>query len=196
MRLATRMKITYGMVFFIPILLMVITFWGMGRIELRTLRQKYDMQNAGMEVLIDPFQVLGNMSSSVVEELLATAEQNPEQLCDTDYLDRMDKRLSEHDSFLVMRRDSAVYYFGQDEEMNSVAANVEVRQADGDYIVGEDPYYLKQFTFYFEDESEGTIQIFTPVISVVKQVENTILRSCICAVVILLLVGALAFIWL
>ena len=79
MRLATRMKITYGMVFFIPILLMVITFWGMGRIELRTLRQKYDMQNAGMEVLIDPFQVLGNMSSSVVEELLATAEQNPEQ---------------------------------------------------------------------------------------------------------------------
>ena len=73
MRLATRMKITYGMVFFIPILLMVITFWGMGRIELRTLRQKYDMQNAGMEVLIDPFQVLGNMSSSVVEELLATA---------------------------------------------------------------------------------------------------------------------------
>lgn len=29
-----------------------------------------------------------------------------------------------------------------------------------------------------------------------KQVENTILRSCICAVVILLLVGALAFIWL
>ena len=80
MRLATRMKITYGMVFFIPILLMVITFWGMGRIELRTLRQKYDMQNAGMEVLIDPFQVLGNMSSSVVEELLATAEQNPEQL--------------------------------------------------------------------------------------------------------------------
>ena len=122
MRLATRMKITYGMVFFIPILLMVITFWGMGRIELRTLRQKYDMQNAGMEVLIDPFQVLGNMSSSVVEELLATAEQNPEQLCDTDYLDRMDKRLSEHDSFLVMRRDSAVYYFGQDEEMNSVAA--------------------------------------------------------------------------
>ena len=52
MRLATRMKITYGMVFIIPILLMVVTFWGMGRIELKTLRQKYDMENAGMEVLV------------------------------------------------------------------------------------------------------------------------------------------------
>ena len=35
MRLATRMKITYGMVFLVPILLIILSFWGIGRIELR-----------------------------------------------------------------------------------------------------------------------------------------------------------------
>ena len=37
MRLATRMKITYGMFFLIPIVLIVVSFWGIGRIELRAL---------------------------------------------------------------------------------------------------------------------------------------------------------------
>ena len=196
MRLATRMKITYGLVFIIPIILMVIAFWGMGKVELRALRQKYDMENVGMEVLVDPFEVLGNMSSSVVEELQTAAEQNPEQLCDMAYLDRMDERLAEHASFLVMQRDGITYYSGQDEEVTNIVENMEIQEADGGYIVGENPYYLKQFTFYFNDGSKGTIQIFTSVISVVKQVEKTILKNCICAVVILLLVGALAFLWL
>lgn len=46
MRLATRMKLTYGMVFLVPILLIILSFWGIGRIELRALRQKYDMEEA------------------------------------------------------------------------------------------------------------------------------------------------------
>ena len=40
MRLATRMKITYGMVFFIPIVLIVMSFWGIGRIVLRAIQLK------------------------------------------------------------------------------------------------------------------------------------------------------------
>ncbi len=196
MRLATRMKITYGMVFIIPILLMVITFWGMGRLELKTLRQKYDMENAGMEVLINPFEVLGKMSSSIVEELQTTADQAPEQLGDTAYLDRMDERLSEYSSFLVARRDGVAYYSGQDETVTSIVESMGIQETDGGYIVGEDPFYLKQITFYFDDGSRGTIQIFTPVLSVVKQVEKTIFRSLLSAVLILLLVGALAFLWL
>lgn len=196
MRLATRMKITYGMVFIIPILLMVITFWGMGRIELKTLRQKYDMENAGMEVLVNPFAVLGKMSSSIVEELQATAEQNPEQFWDTAYLDAVDERLSEYLSFLVMRRDGVTYYSGQDEIAADIVENLEIQETDGGYIVGDEPFYLKQLTFYFNDGSKGTIQIITPVLSVVKQVEKTIFRSLVSGVIILLLVGALAFIWL
>ena len=196
MRLATRMKITYGMVFIIPILLMVVTFWGMGRIELKTLRQKYDMENAGMEVLVNPFEVLGKMSSSIVEEFQKTAEENPERFCDMAYLDGIDERLSEYSSFLVARRNGAIYYTGDNEMVTNIVENMEIQQADGGYIIGEDPYYLKQISFDFQDGDKGTIQIFTPVFSVVKQVEKTIFRSLVCALIILLLVGALAFLWL
>ena len=90
MRLATRMKITYGMFFLIPIVLIVVSFWGIGRIELRALQQKYDMEEGSVEMLFNPFEMLGNISVSVVEELAETAESTPERLSDIQYLETVD----------------------------------------------------------------------------------------------------------
>ena len=55
MRLATRMKLTYGTVFIVPLILMFVTFWGMGQIEMRALRQKFDMEEASVEMLVNPY---------------------------------------------------------------------------------------------------------------------------------------------
>lgn len=196
MRLATRMKITYGMVFLIPIVLIVVSFWGIGRIELRALQQKYDMEEASVEMLFNPFEMLGNISVSVVEELAETVENAPERLSDIEYLKDVDKRLEKYSSFLVLRKDGKIYYSGQDEEINADIENMAVEAAKDNYITGEEPYHLRQLSFQFLDGSKGVIQIFTPVEMVVKQVERVILKVSVCSLIILLLVSAIAFTWL
>ena len=123
MRLATRMKITYGMVFLVPILLIILSFWGIGRIELRALRQKYDMEEASVEMLFNPFEILGNISASVVNELVTVAEDSPERLEDMSYLETMDARLEKYSSFLVLRKDGKIYYL-------SVADNINHKKRD------------------------------------------------------------------
>lgn len=196
MRLATRMKITYGMFFLIPIVLIVVSFWGIGRIELRALQQKYDMEEGSVEMLFNPFEMLGNISVSVVEELAETAESTPERLSDIKYLETVDKRLEKYSSFLVLRKDGKIYYSGQDEEINEDVENIIVEAAKGNYITGDEPYHLKQLSFQFPDGSKGIIQIFTPVEMVVKQVERVVLKVSVCSLIILLLVSAIAFTWL
>lgn len=196
MRLATRMKITYGMFFLIPIVLIVVSFWGIGRIELRALQQKYDMEEGSVEMLFNPFEMLGNISVSVVEELAETAESTPERLSDIQYLETVDKRLEKYSSFLVLRKDGKIYYSGQDEEINEDVENIIVEAAKDNYITGDEPYHLKQLSFQFPDGSEGIIQIFTPVEMVVKQVERVVLKVSVCSLIILLLVSAIAFTWL
>lgn len=196
MRLATRMKITYGMFFLIPIVLIVVSFWGIGRIELRALQQKYDMEEGSVEMLFNPFEMLGNISVSVVEELAETAESTPERLSDIKYLETVDKRLEKYSSFLVLRKDGKIYYSGQDEEINEDVENIIVEAAKDNYITGDEPYHLKQLSFQFPDGSEGIIQIFTPVEMVVKQVERVVLKVSVCSLIILLLVSAIAFTWL
>lgn len=196
MRLATRMKITYGMVFFIPIVLIVVSFWGIGRIELRALQQKYDMEEASVEMLFNPFEMLGNISVGVIEELTETAESAPERLSDIEYLEAVDKRLEKYSSFLVLSKDGKIYYSGQDEEIDADIENMVVEAAKDNYITGDEPYHLRQLSFQFSDGSKGIIQIFTSVEMVVKQVERVILKVSVCSLLILLLVSAIAFTWL
>ena len=112
MRLATRMKLTYGTVFIVPLILMFVTFWGMGQIEMRALRQKFDMEEASVEMLVNPYKMLDKISSSIVDELRNTAENSPEKLMDTAYLEQMNQRLEAYSSFLVLRRGGEVYYSG------------------------------------------------------------------------------------
>lgn len=196
MRLATRMKITYAIVFIVPLLLMALTFVGIGRVELSALRQKYDMEEARVEMLYNPFEVLGNMSSSIVDALKETAESHPEQLEDKAYLEMMNERLKGYSSFLILRKDGEVFYSGQEEDSEFDWQDIEVQDAEGGYVTGSDPYHLKQICFEFPDQSEGTVQIFTPVSSVLKQVEKTLIKVTGASLLILLLVSGLAFLWL
>ena len=184
------------MFFLIPIVLIVVSFWGIGRIELRALQQKYDMEEGSVEMLFNPFEMLGNISVSVVEELAETAESTPERLSDIQYLETVDKRLEKYSSFLVLRKDGKIYYSGQDAEINEDVENMIVEAAKDNYITGDEPYHLKQLSFQFPDGSKGIIQIFTPVEMVVKQVERVVLKVSGCSLIILLLVSAIAFTWL
>ena len=195
MRLATRMKITYGVVFFVPIILIAVTFWGLGRLELESLRQKYDMRNASMEMLFNPFEVLGNMSDSVVEELESAAEQKPEQFENIEYLENINARLERVYSFLIVRKDGEIYYSGEDMDfINRIELGGEIKK--GGFIVGEEPFHVKQISFEYTDGTDGVVQIFTPVSVVVDQVERMVLKVLVSALIILLLVGAIAFTWL
>jgi len=193
MRLATRMKITYGIVFLVPILLIILSFWGIGRIELRALRQKYDMEEASVEMLFNPFEILGNISASVVNELVTVAENSPERLEDVSYLETMDARLEKYSSFLVLRKDGKIYYSGQDGENSENIEGMVGESLTDSYISGDFPYHLRQFNFFFSDGREGLVQIFTPVEEAVRQVERLGLKISVCALIILLLVSAIAF---
>lgn len=193
MRLATRMKITYGIVFLVPILLIILSFWGIGRIELRALRQKYDMEEASVEMLFNPFEILGNISASVVNELVTVAENSPERLEDVSYLETMDARLEKYSSFLVLRKDGKIYYSGQDGENSENIEGMVGESLTDSYISGDFPYHLRQFNFFFSDGGEGLVQIFTPVEEAVRQVERLVLKISACSLLILLLVSAIAF---
>ena len=193
MRLATRMKLTYGTVFIVPLILMFVTFWGMGQIEMRALRQKFDMEEASVEMLVNPYKMLDKISSSIVDELRNTAENSPEKLMDTAYLEQMNQRLEAYSSFLVLRRGGEVYYSGGPGDTGLELSNLELFTVDSGFVSGEEPYHLKQIDFGFSDGSEGVVQILTPVESVVHQVENMIVKAFVLALIILVAVSGTAF---
>ena len=192
MRLATRMKITYIIVFFVPIILLILTFFCLGSIELKELEERYGMQNASVNMLFDPFEMLEEMSGELNDQLKQTIENEPEKMADFSYLESMDQHLQKTTATLVVLKNYEVYYSG----MNDLTTPVYEKSNGSLCEIGDKPYYLKQWTFLFEDGARGVAQVLTPVDEVMEQVRSTVAKICVSGVVVLLLVVALAFIWL
>lgn len=192
MRLATRMKITYVVVFFVPMVLLAITFLCLGRIELNTLRQKYGMENASVTMLFDPFEMMDHMSGNLISNMEKVIEKEPEKMEDLDYLEDMDEEFSQASSSLVVLKDGEIYFSG----LNTEQQILDIEYADGSYITGTEPYHLKQIRFDFKDGSEGIMQVFTPVTLVMNQIQSTMVKAAVSGIIVLLLVEAIAFVWL
>ncbi len=192
MRLATRMKITYIIVFFVPIILLMLTFFCLGSIELKELEERYGMQNASVTMLFDPFEMLEQMSGELNDQLKQTIENEPEKMADFSYLEEMDRQLQKTTAGLVVLKNYEVYYSG----MNGLTTPVYEKTNGSLYEIGDKPYYLKQWTFLFEDGAHGVAQVLTPVDEVMEQVRSTVAKIFVSGIVVLLLVVALAFVWL
>lgn len=192
MRLATRMKITYVVVFFVPLVLLTVTFLCLGRLELNALKQKYGMEDASVTMLFDPFEMMDHMSGNLISNLEEILEDTPKKIEDVSYLKDLNDEFKKASSSLVVLKDGEIYFSGMDEEQQML--NIEY--TDGSFITGSRPYHLKQVRFEFDDGSEGILQVYTPVAQVMEQIQRTIVKVVISGIVVLLLVVAIAFVWL
>ena len=192
MRLATRMKVTYIIVFFVPIILLMFTFFCLGSIELKELEERYGMQNANVTMLFDPFEMLDQMSGELNDQLKQTIENEPEKMADFSYLKKMNQQFQKTTASLVVLKNYEVYYSG----MSDLIIPAYEKTNDALYEIGDKPYYLKQWTFLFEDGAYGIAQVLTPVDEVMEQVKSTVAKIFVSGIVVLLLVVALAFVWL
>ena len=192
MRLATRMKITYIIVFFVPIILLMLTFFCLGSIELKEIEERYGMQNASVMMLFDPFEMLEQMSGELNDQLKQTIENEPEKMADFSYLKKIDQQLQKTTASLIVLKNYEVYYSG----MNNLTMPAYKKMNESLYEIDDKPYYLKQWTFSFEDGAHGVAQVLTPVAEVMEQVKSTVAKIFVSGIVVLLLVVALAFVWL
>ena len=192
MRLATRMKVTYIIVFFVPIILLTLTSFCLGSLELKELEERYGMENTNVTMLFDPFQMLEQMSGELNRQLEKTVAYEPEKMEDISYLDEMNQAFQKNSAELVVLKNGELYYSGA----KGLSGHVYGESEAASYVTGEEPFYLKQFPFRFQDGSQGVARVLTPVDEVMEQVRSTVAKIFISGVVVLLLVVALAFVWL
>ena len=69
MKLFTRIKISYAMIFVITVLLIGLAFYGISAWGINTLEKQYDITDSGIEILYNTLKVLKNMTSSTIKEL-------------------------------------------------------------------------------------------------------------------------------
>ncbi len=195
MKLGTRMKITYAMVFIVPLLLIGISFWGIGRLELQQLGGRYGVADANLSITSDPFSMFNNIGNTVISQLQTTIQEKPAALDDVSYLEDINSQLGTYSSFIIVRRQGDIYFNGSDDD-DVVIEDTDGYQPAGNYIIGDTPYHLRQIDFNFANGDEGSIQILTPVTMVVDQLRNIYTRLLVISVIILFVASSIAIFWL
>lgn len=196
MKLFTRIKVSYLVICFVPLLLMIISVYIISSVSLNAIEKQYGLSGSSLEILYDPYKFMKSVNSSIINELEASFEKQPYKLEDEAYLDEINALLQENSAFLIIKREGQVVYSGNTEDIDLSTVYIS-SEGDRDYYLMEDAsLYVKQRSFTYTDGSAGQIIIVTDIRSLTPRIKLTAIQTVVVIVVILFLGATLLTVWL
>ena len=195
MKLSTRIKLSYILVFVIPIIMIVGVAIGSTPLRLRALQQRYDLEMTSYEMLLNPTSMLGHMNASVMKELQQVIEEDPDRLEDTAYLDQINERLAQNSTYILVARENAEVYSGLPAE-NGEGQKRSAGDGEVDAIFNNSPYHIQMMNIRFTDGSSGELYLLTNINQLIPAMQDYLSRILILAVLILSAMSGLTMFWL
>lgn len=201
MKLKTRLTVAFCAVILVPILLFGAAIWGFSRYQIKSIERTYGI-DFSLETLSNSIQFISQSTKEICEELRQEASEDADHFLDSAYLEEVNKKLEEKQSYLLVRKDGKVYYKGTDENVDKLFEELpefgdSTMIADGGTYIGRDVKALvKQIDLVFSDQSEGSAFIITMTSSVVPEIRSLMLDMMIAIVLILFITGAIMVFWI
>jgi len=198
-RLLTKLKISYIVLSVVPLLLIAVAVAGISRIGLNSIEEQYDISDAaGTDVIYNPFSLMGNMTSTTIDNLKKTIRENLSKMEDQAYLDEINQKLATQSSYLVVKKNDAIIYSGADGSQQVIdEAYLELSDKERNlFVLGGVPCHLRTIAFSFADGSAGGAFIVTNIDKVVPRMKSTMLQMLVVIVCIFIFAGAALMFWL
>ncbi len=198
MKLRTRLIVSFCIIIFVPVMLAAAALWGFGQLQMRELRQVYNVNTDPYEYLINSFQVLSRFTKANYDELLKVAQENPQRLEDYDYLTEINDELAEKYSFLVVRKGQELIFAGEE----NIPAGLKDFDHEGSgsesgtYVDEDGQCLIKQIDFSYSDGNEGSLFIVTSMVKMVPELKGMVADMMVSVVLILVFTAGMLVMWI
>lgn len=201
MKLKSRLIVAFFVISCVPVALTVVVFLGFSQIQMQSLKNKLGLTEITIGNLANNLQMLNEATQDIYAEILYQAEDNPDQFLDTTYLEKVNEELNGMASYLIVRKDSSLYYSGNGESNRRLFRELPAFGAmkygnDGTYIAEDVQAYIRQADVVFSDEEQGSVFIVTAIGSTLPEIRLLIRDTIIAICVILICTGALLSTWI
>lgn len=201
MKFKNKIIISFCIIIFVPILLALIVLFSLQHFQLKTIAQTYGVESDSYNYFSNSMQLLSRFTKDTFEKLSKTAEENPGQLLDAEYLNDMNTVLEEKSSYLIVRKDRNLVYVGNDASAAMLTQLPEYGEAvldanSGTYIDGEEQALVKQIDFRYPDGGEGSAFIITTLEETVPEIKNLVADVLVSILLILVLTACMLTIWI
>ena len=166
MKLKSKIIISFCIIIFVPIVLMMAALFSFQRIQVKAIEQTYGIKENNYSYFSNSMQLLSRFTKECFKELKDAAKNDPARLEDQEYLNELNQTLEEKSSYLIVRKDKELIYIGEDASISlltqlpSYGDTVKDEDA-GTYIDGDEQVLIKQIDFQFQDGSDGSAFIVT-----------------------------------
>lgn len=202
MKLKTRLVIAFLIIIMVPFLMFGIIMLSLTRYRV-AVENNYGV-TVTLDSITDSMKIISNSTQEVYAKLQEQISDDVEVFLDTEYLDEINLELSERYSYLLVRIEENLYYNGLDEEIDatSILENLPPfyeagEVTDASTYIGEDTQaFVRQLDVLFEDGSEGSIFIISPVGRFVQQTTKLLQDLVLAVAVILIFTALIMIIWI
>ncbi len=174
MKFKTRLVITFLTIILLPLVLACTAFICIGGALIKG-QEEYGLRNKDYNMLIDPTQASKLMSDEIFQEVKEILEYEPSEIENVDVLFRINEKITNKSSYIIVRRQEELYYTGNELAAKQIFLRLpgfreeNVMEDEKQNIYIDDMKKLvRQMDFYFENGDEGSFFIITranPIIS-------------------------------
>ena len=204
-KLKSKIKLSFAVITIIPILFMIGVIFCISSFQIRSIENKYNIDNVEFESLINPTRLYSKFTQDVYENIVAKIHDDKDKIADEAYLRRLNTELSEKYSFLIVKKQGNVIFNGQPasdkdliEQLPDYRGSLEgnATYVGTSFIYGDYKYLVKQLAFSFNDGTSGSAYIVTGLNRIMPQVKLMIIEVFVAIFIIIILTGILLALWI
>lgn len=199
MKLSTKLKISFGILIIAPILLFCTMFVGIASFKLYEIRTTYGVNSTSYDTLTNPIKLATNVCRNEWNELLDASVNNPDKFHNSDFLEKINKKLNKSGAFLiVVENDECV--FDKSGKADLILECLSESNYDNSYdtgmYLGGDLQMVVNGVSFENRNTSGMAYVVIQVSEYVPQLKMLIIDGIIGVVVILIFTSACFITWI
>ena len=206
MKIKTRLAVAFIIITVFPLIMIYFSVLALSDYQEKSFKKAYGLTEQVDLLNGNSLQVFNRLTKQSQKEIRRTLDENPDNYEDKAYLDKVNAKLNEQYSYLIVSRDDAIIYYGansaseesQENTLCSQLPDFDVMKGGmegGIYLDGESQHLIKQMDFRFSDGAEGSAFIVSNVDDLLPEVRSMVKEMMFLGVMILVVAGVTLTVW-
>ncbi len=203
MKFKTKLKIAFCVLVIVPIMFILLVA-GVGIYRLHSLYQSYEVEDHTYASFFNPMLVFNAYNGKIQDELSDKVENQPDILCNTEYLDGYVSELRDESSYVIVNVGGEYIYKGgkSDEEINLLheelmqMGKMQQDMDGGVYLGGEFQLLVSFVDFVTSEDEAGCAYVITKIDHVTPQVKELFYSFVFALAVILICASGAMTAWI
>ncbi len=165
MKFKTRLKVTFITIILLPLVLTALAFITIG-IYLMNMQQGFRLSDLDYSMMSESMDAFVDTTDKAYYVLLEQVQKDPVRIEDKEYLETVNSQVSRKSTYIIVRKDSEIYYTGNEEAAERIFNKLpdygaaDLNEESGLYF-DEMEKFVKQIDFTFSDGTPGSIFVVT-----------------------------------